>query len=186
MAFFEIEPTIEPGMISPQRRSAIGAQIISIGVMQEIADYLSSADPRIVFSSPANASAKGFLNFFAEREYNRARRALTDGVDPDGNAHLARFQMGLVGDTTHDRYGNRIFPVNADFVIATHYVEDRIYAEKIDSELAITTVIDESYDQFVDHYATRAKDSIALAGDDANLRELVNFAANDSEYWLEH
>lgn len=183
---FERPVTIEPGKLDARRRTVIGAQVLTIEFMRRTSQYIRSFrdanDNGLVFSEPVDSIAQKIMYRLDDKEYAIARKELLE-AKPDSQSHIARQHMNLASKS-FEHGANKAFLVNANFVVATHYLEDRTYAEKINAEISVDELIDHEQEAMVEFYTDKAIRNIRSKKGLTNLRDIVATTTHDISYWL--
>ncbi len=101
------------------------------------------------------------------------------------NPYAALSVMGLVESIRNSSARHTFKTLNSDFLIATHYIDDPLYAQRLDARIGIAALLDRTKEVFVDHYFKRATDAVKVLGGAVDLTSVVATTALDCEYWLE-
>lgn len=172
-------------MPSSERRTIIGAHVIGALIMQKLVLHLDELSPGRLypFDVQLDKSAALFMSIIGNNEYASARKSMKE-IMPDSNAHYSREQMGLASKTLQSGIGNQYVLPNQDFIAALHFLEENEIGKKIDVELELSDLLKSTQDNYTAFYVDRLKRTIAIQGSKTNIREPINQAILDSEYWL--
>lgn len=170
--------------VKPEQARSIGAWVVGISYMQRLGDYLAlNTDTINTTHDRINASTKALLNQLRDEEFSAIRSDL-DAIEPNSNAHIARWRMGITSKSRQNHLGNTYIVANKEFVLATFYHEDSSAREKIDASSGVTDLIKPEADQFVDFYFSRAAAQLQTSGQEVRLADLIHDTRLDTEYWL--
>lgn len=173
--------------VSPDRRRAIGAWVITIDYMKQLAELVDKADPdhESIALNAVNGSTKLFLSTVREEEFHAIRTSLNPrNIEPGSNAHISRWRMGIVSKSKDDGSGKQTFSLNKEFAAATHFHEDMVRREKIDASLGISALIQSDREPFVAHYADQSQTLLAVPGQLLSLPDMIDGVQHDIEFWL--
>jgi hypothetical protein len=168
---FDSVPRIEK--IHPKRRPAIASYIVASWLMQDTYPHTKS----IVFEQAPDTHARNFTQHIYESEFRQARQTLKE-TKPDTNQHLAFAQMGITTKSL-----NKAVHLIPDFVVATHWMENLEYREKLDSDLEITNLLETKLPYARDHYLDIAMRTLYAFGTHADLRSIISRTQQDAQFW---
>lgn len=163
-----------------KRRCSIGAQVIACDFMSEVSLLLEG----VVMQSAYDASAKKLATLISEDEYRLACERVIQ-ASPDSNIHIAATQMGIALKPVKDLYGNKQKAANPDFILATQYLSDNDFADSLEQQIGLETLLKTSRGAMRQHYSDRVAPAISSMGGRFDLREAIFYTIKDSQYWLE-
>lgn len=187
MTTFEFEPNVEPGLISEERQTSIGSQVVATWLMQDIAELINPRTNKDFTVEYHNISVVKFIEPLNHAGgFQLVREDLVNFTKPGLNNYKTKLQLGLVSNEEQNKYGPRNCKVNSDFVIATNYLEDPSYKGKLDAQIDLSGLLRTQGANMREHYANQAARNIEASGADVKLVEIIASAAFDSLYYLEN
>lgn len=167
--------------IHPKRRALIGAHVIGIWFMQDLADNHRG----LKFLSNHDTQAFVLMLALADEEYSDARRLVSD-VRVESNRHIAFQQMQLSTKTISDNFSNKRAYPSRNFLVATRVLEDDVYRQKLEAEHGIDALIDAKLGpEARDYYKDIAVRTLDAQGTSTNIRQLTAHTIHDAQFWLE-
>lgn len=170
---FDSAPRIEK--IHPKRRSTIASYVVASWLMQDTYPYTKM----IVFEQAPDTHARNFTADIYAEEFATVRENLRE-TKADSNQHLAFAQMGV----TTKSLDKAVHPI-PDFIVATHWMEDSVYREKLDSDLEISNLIEQKLPYARDHYLDIALRTLHAFGTHTDLRSIVSRTQQDAQFWAD-